>query len=40
MNMLTPVMLDPLFAELFKANAIYCNPDVTKYSMIKIDDSY
>lgn len=33
-------MFDTMFANLFRSNALYANPDSTKYSVVKINDTY
>ena len=35
-----PMIVDPVFAKFFRADGVYCNPDCSKYSLIKIDETY
>lgn len=35
-----PIVIDPVFANLLRNDGFYSNPDCTKYSFIKIDESY
>jgi Sulfotransferase domain len=40
MKKLCPLVIDTLFANLTRSNAFYCNPDCTKYSTRKLNESY
>ena len=35
-----PYVIDPLFSSLFRNDAIYLNEEATKYSVVKIDETY
>lgn len=35
-----PIVIDPVYANIFRSDAFYANPDCTKYSIVKIDDTY
>jgi len=39
-NALTPIVIDPLFAALFRDDAFYANAETTKYSLRKISEEY
>ena len=35
-----PVLFDCIFANLFRSDQLYANKDATKYSLVRIDQSY
>ena len=35
-----PVLFDCIFANLFRSDQLYANGDATKYSLVRIDQSY
>ena len=37
---LFPMIIDPVFANLSRADGFYANPDYTKYSVRKLNDTY
>ena len=34
------MVVDPVFANFLRSNTVYANPDCTKYSLTKLDETY